>query len=297
MDIRVLKYFLAVAREGNITRAAESLHIAQPSLSKQIMELEHELGKQLLIRGKRKITLTDEGILLRKRAEDILSLVEKTEREISSDFSDISGEIVIGGAATQTILKTASAIHKRYPNVTFQFYNGDATDVTERLNHGNLDFAILLQPIDTLKYEYIKLPESSLWGVLMKKDCQFADLDMLSKKELLQMPLILHRRMGLQQSIADWANTDVDRLHITATYNVVHGSPATFVKNNLGYFVTTKDMISDGPYNDIVFRPLKPELKIEYNLVWKRKNIFNNAAKLFLEEIKNISGFQESNSL
>lgn len=288
MEIRVLKYFLAVAREENITRAAESLHIAQPSLSKQIMELEHELGKQLLIRGKRKITLTDEGILLRKRAEDILSLIEKTEREISSDFSDISGEIAIGGNSTPTILKTASAIHRKHPNVTFQFYNGDATDVTERLNHGNLDFAILLQPIDTLKYEYVKLPESSLWGVLMKKDCRFADLDMISKKELLQMPLILHRRIGLQQSIADWADTDIDRLHITATYNVVHGSPATFVKNNLGYFVTTKDMISDEPYSDVVFRPLKPELKIEYNLVWKRKNIFNNAAKVFLEGIKKI---------
>lgn len=120
----------------------------------------------------------------------------------------------------------------------------------------------------------------------MKKDCQFADLDMISKKELLQMPLILHRRIGLQQNIADWAHTDIDRLHITATYNVVHGSPATFVKNNLGYFLMTKDLISEEPDSDVVFRPLKPELKIEYNLVWKRKNIFNNAAKVFLEEIK-----------
>lgn len=154
MDIRVLKYFLAVAREENITRAAESLHIAQPSLSKQMMELEQELGKQLLIRGKRKITLTEEGILLRKRAEDILSLVEKTERELSSDSTNISGEVAIGGTLPPTLLRSAAALQSHYPDISFQFYSGDATDVTERLDHGNLDFAILLQPIDISKYEF-----------------------------------------------------------------------------------------------------------------------------------------------
>ena len=170
MDIRVLKYFLAVAQEENITRAAESLHIAQPSLSKQMMELEQSLGKKLLVRGKRKITLTEEGIFLRKRAEDIVSLVEKTRQEISSDFTDITGEIVIGGNAPPTLLRAVSSMQKQYPNVVFQFYSEDASDVTERLEHGNLDFASLLQPIDTVKYEYLPLPDTSIWGVLMKKD-------------------------------------------------------------------------------------------------------------------------------
>lgn len=286
MDIRVLKYFLAVAREENITRAAESLHIAQPSLSKQIMELEQELGKTLFVRGKRKVTLTEEGILLRKRAEDIVSLVEKTEREISSDFTDISGEIVIGGNATNTVLQTASSMQKRNPNVSFQFYSGDATDIIERLDHGNLDFAILLAPIDITKYEYITLPDTSIWGVLMKKDCEFANLDVITKETLLQMPLILHRRPALQQIIADWAKTDLDKLHVTATYNVIHGTPISFVKNDMGYFLTTRDLFAPELDSSVVFKPLEPALKIQYNLVWKRKNIFSNAARVFLDDVK-----------
>ena len=286
MDIRVLKYFLAVAREENITRAAESLHIAQPSLSKQIMELEQELGKTLFVRGKRKVTLTEEGVLLRKRAEDIVSLVEKTEREISSDFTDISGEIVIGGNATNTVLQTASSMQKRNPNVSFQFYSGDATDIIERLDHGNLDFAILLAPIDITKYEYITLPDTSIWGVLMKKDCEFSNLDVITKETLLQMPLILHRRPALQQIIADWAKTDLDKLHVTATYNVIHGTPISFVKNDMGYFLTTRDLFAPELDSSVVFKPLEPALKIQYNLVWKRKNIFSNAARVFLEDVK-----------
>lgn len=286
MDIRVMKYFLAVAREGNITRAAESLHIAQPSLSKQMMELEEELGKQLLIRGKRKVTLTEEGSLLRRRAEDIVALVEKTEQEISSGFTDISGEIVIGGNVTPTILQAAADLQKRHPHVTFQFYCGDGTDITERLDHGNLDFAILLQPIDSIKYEYITLPDHTKWGVLMKKDSPFADREAIGKEELLQMPLILHRRIGLQQSIADWAGTDIEHLHITATYNVVHGSPVPFVKSGIGYFVASRDLMAPELDSSVVFLPLKPEFNIQYNLVWKRKNIFGKAAGKFLESIK-----------
>lgn len=286
MDIRVLKYFLAVAREANITRAAESLHIAQPSLSKQMMELEQELGKPLLIRGKRKITLTEEGILLRRRAEDIVSLLEKTEREISSGLTEVSGEVTVGGHIPQIILRNVSAIQKQYHDVSFHFYSGDASDVMERLDHGNLDFAVLLQPIDTSKYEYLPLPECSYWGVLMKKDAPFASLPTIHREDLLQMPLILHRRIGLQQSIADWADTDMKQFHITATYNVVHGSPVSFVENDLGYFLTTRDLLSPELESSVVFRPLEPKLEIQYNLVWKRKNIFSKAASIFLDTVR-----------
>ncbi len=290
MDIRVLKYFLAVAQEENITRAAESLHIAQPSLSKQMMELEQSLGKKLLVRGKRKITLTEEGIFLRKRAEDIVSLVEKTRQEISSDFTDITGEIVIGGNATPTLLRAVSSMQKQYPNVVFQFYSGDASDVTERLEHGNLDFASLLQPIDTVKYEYLPLPDTSIWGVLMKKDSPFSSMNAIKKEHLLQMPLILHRRIGLQQMIADWAQTDLRSLHITATYNVLHGSPVPFVENNIGYFLTTRDLLAPKLDDSVVFKPLEPALKKQSNLVWKRKNILSNPARVFLEIVQQITG-------
>lgn len=290
MDIRVLKYFLAVAQEENITRAAESLHIAQPSLSKQMMELEQSLGKKLLVRGKRKITLTEEGIFLRKRAEDIVALVEKTRQEISSDFTDITGEIVIGGNATPTLLRAVSSMQKQYPNVVFQFYSGDASDVTERLEHGNLDFASLLQPIDTVKYEYLPLPDTSIWGVLMKKDSPFSSMNAIKKEHLLQMPLILHRRIGLQQMIADWAQTDLRSLHITATYNVLHGSPVPFVENNIGYFLTTRDLLAPKLDDSVVFKPLEPALKKQSNLVWKRKNILSNPAKVFLEIVRQMTG-------
>ena len=286
MEIRVLKYFLAVAREENITRAAESLHIAQPSLSKQIIELEQELGKKLLIRGKRKITLTEEGVLLRKRAEDILSLVEKTERDISSNFTEVAGDISIGGNIPQTILQTASSMQKQYPSVSFQFYSGDAIDVTERLDHGTIDFAILLQPIDNTKYKYITLPDKSVWGVLMKSEYEFSKLPVIKKENLIQMPLILHRRIGLQQNIADWAQTDLDNLNITSTYNVMHGSPVSFVRNDMGYFLITRDLLSPELDSSVVFRPLEPTLEIQYNLVWKRRNIFSNAAKIFLETLE-----------
>lgn len=290
MDIRVLKYFLAVAQEENITRAAESLHIAQPSLSKQMMELEQSLGKKLLVRGKRKITLTEEGIFLRKRAEDIVALVEKTRQEISSDFTDITGEIVIGGNATPTLLRAVSSMQKQYPNVVFQFYSGDASDVTERLEHGNLDFASLLQPIDTVKYEYLPLPDTSIWGVLMKKDSPFSSMNAIKKEHLLQMPLILHRRIGLQQMIADWAQTDLRSLHITATYNVLHGSPVPFVENNIGYFLTTRDLLAPKLDDSVVFKPLEPALKKQSNLVWKRKNILSNPARVFLEIVRQMTG-------
>lgn len=242
--------------------------------------------KQLIIRGKRKITLTEEGLLLCKRAEDIVSLVEKTKNEISADSINVSGEIVIGGNITQTIIQAASSLQASYPNITFQFYSGDATDITERLDHGNLDFAILLQPIDTSKYEYIPLPDCSIWGVLMKKSSPFSKLKSIQKEELLQMPLILHRRKGLQQMIAHWANTDFEQLHITATYNVVHGTPDFFVKNNLGYFLTTRDLLSSKLDSSVVFLPLNPKLEVQYNLVWKRRNVFSNAANLFLENVK-----------
>lgn len=153
-----------MAREENITHASESLHISQPSLSKQLMELEQEVGKQLLVRGKRKITLTEEGVLLRKRADEIITLLEKTERELNAASMQIGGEVSIGGDPTPPILNAAAAIRRTFPEIQFRFYSSDATDVTERLDHGSLDLAVLLTPVDTTKYEYLSLPDSARWG-------------------------------------------------------------------------------------------------------------------------------------
>lgn len=286
MDIRVLRYFLAVAREENITRAAEGLHIAQPSLSKQLMELEQELGKKLFIRGKRKITLTEEGILLRKRADEIVDLLEKTEREIRSDSVNISGEISIGGTTTKTVLQAASSLRSEHNDICFHFYSNDATEVTERLDHGSLDFAVLLEPVDTMKYEYISLPDFSFWGILMPSDCELALKAVVSKEDFCQIPLILHRRAGLQREIAIWAQTELEHINIIATYNVIHGSPIPFVASGLGYILTTNAYIPTELDSYVCFRPLDPPLELHYALVWKRYSVFSKAAEIFLNRIK-----------
>ena len=286
MDVRELRYFLAVAREENITRAAESLHIAQPSLSKQLMELESKLGKQLLVRGKRKITLTKEGVLLRKRAEEIVELVEKTEQEISSDTEDIIGDIYMGGSTPPVVLKTAAKLREEHPDIRFHFYSGDAIDVSERLDHGSIDFAVMLEPVDIVKYDFYSLPEYSEWGVLMKKSDRLAKSKGITRKQLKCIPLIMHQRIGLQYDIAHWAETDIEQLNIVATYNVVHGSPVSFVQEGLGYFLTTKDMVTPLPEADVCFVPLKPALPTSVALVWKKHAVFGKAAEEFINRLK-----------
>lgn len=284
MDIRILRYFLAVAREENITRAAESLHIAQPSLSKQLIALEKELGKPLLIRGKRKISLTEDGILLRKRAEEIVKLLEKTEQEISADSSKISGVVAIGGNPTASILQKAAALRQVNPDIRFEFYSSDAIDVLERLDHGSLDFSVFLEPIDTMKYEYISLPETSRWGLLMPKTSPLAKKLFIEKDDIASYPLILHRRLGLQRLITRWAQTEIDKLNIAATYNVINGSPAKFVQSTLGYYLTTEDLLPTPLAENLCFRPLYPPLKISYALIWKRYATFSKAAEAFLNK-------------
>lgn len=286
MEFRELRYFLAVAREENITRAAESLHIAQPSLSKQLMELERKLGKKLLIRGKKKITLTEEGVILRKRAEEILELVEKTEHEISYDLEEVMGDIYIGGSISESVLAVAAELRNRYPGIHFHFYSGDAVDVSERLNHGSLDFAVMLEPIDNIKYDFLSLPDRSEWGILMKKSDPLALKKVLTKADVKRIPLIMHQRIGLQNEIAHWAGTDLENLNIAVTYNVVHGSPAPFVMHGLGYFLTTRDLLAPTLDPNVCFLPLEPELPTKLALVWKKHAVFSKVAETFINTLK-----------
>ena len=284
MEIRLLKYFLAVANEENITRASEKLHISQPSLSIQLKELEKELGKKLFVRGKRKISLTEEGRILRKRADEIISLIEKTEKEIGSDLNNIEGEISIGGYPAPTVLKTAAQLREKHNGVKFNFYSGDAEYICEQLDHGNLDFAVLLEPVDTTKYDYLPLAETSRWGILMKSDCELAKKSYISKEDFKNLPIIIHKRIGLQLLIAKWADINLEDLNIAASYNIVQSNPNSFVESGLGYFVATENLYI--PDKDICFIPLNPELSIKYTLAWKRHPIFTKAQKAFFEEIK-----------
>ena len=283
MDIRVLRYFLAVAQEESITKAAESLHIAQPSLSKQMMELEKELSKQLLIRGSRKTALTEDGVLLRRRAEEIVELLDRTERELSAGTQTVSGEIAIGGGTNASILGTAAAIRARYPDVSFYFHGGDAVDVEERLDHGTLDFAVMLHPVDNVKYDCIPLPDEVQWGLLVKSGDPLAAEEHITRETLMRVPLILHRRQGLQWRIAAWAQTDVEKLNIAATYNVINGNPEAFVKSGIGAFLTVRELLSSRIDDGVCFRPLYPALTERHMLVWKRRAALSRAARVFLD--------------
>lgn len=287
MEIRELRYFLAVAREGNITRAAETLHIAQPSLSKQLMELERKLGKQLLIRGKRKITLTEEGVLLRRRAEEIVELVDKTQHEITSDFEEIVGDIWLSCCTAKSILHTAARLRDAHPGVRFHFYSGDADAVSERLDHGTLDFAVMLEPIDNIKYDFLSLPDTSEWGILMlKSDPLASQFPSITKETLLSLPLIMHQRIGLQNEIAHWAEADLEDLTIAATYNVIHGSPIPFVTHGLGYLLTTRDLLDPVLDDSVCFLPLSPALPTKTALVWKKHAILGKACEEFKNMLK-----------
>lgn len=288
MEIRELRYFLAIAREENITRAAESLHITQPSLSKQMIDLEARLGKQLLVRGKRKTTLTEDGQLLRSRAEEILALVDKTEQDISGHPSALIGSVAIGGSTCATVLAAATSLRREHPGVQFHFFSGEATDVCERLDHGSLDFAVMLAPINPADYDFLTLPGSSEWGVLMKTDDPLAMHTAITKDDLLALPLILHQRIGLQSALAHWADTNLERLHITATYNIMQGNPEAFVEQGLGYLLTTRDALPTQLSAGMCFLPLSPSLPTQHALVWKKHTRFSKTAAAFLSAVNEI---------
>ena len=286
MDIRVLRYFLTVAREENITRAAESLHITQPSLSKQLMELEQELGKQLLVRGKRKLTLTDDGVLLRKRAEEIVALLEKTEQELSADTA-LGGKISIGGLPGKRVLQAAAELRAEHPDVSFDFYSGDACEIIERLDHGSLDFAVLLEPVDGVKYDYVSLGERARWGLIMPDNCELAMKPAIKREDLCSVPLILHKRVGLQRTIEHWAQTDLDHMNVAATYNVLNGDPAALVRSGLGYVLITDDHLPGQLGSGLCFRRLEPPLESSHALIRKRHAVLTKPAESFLEKVKN----------
>ena len=237
MDIRVLRYFLAVAKEQNITNAAESLHITQPTLSRQMMDLEEELGKKLFIRDKRKLQLTEEGTILRRRAEEILALSEKTKIEISSVTDNISGDIYIGSAETKGISPIAEVIRKlrrRFPEICFHFISGNPEEVKEKLDGGLLDFAIIIEPADISKYDFIKLPNIDTWGVLMRKDSPLAEKKSIKAADLENLPLIVSDQVMVENALAGWMGRHAQPLNVVATYNLLFNA-SILVREKVGY--------------------------------------------------------------
>ncbi len=293
MEIRVLRYFLAVAREGSITKAANSLHLTQPTLTRQLQELEKELKQKLLVRGKYRVTLTPEGMILRNRAQEIVDLADKTEAEFLSISDTISGDIYIGGGESDSIRYVAEIIkdiQSEFSDIKFHIYSGNAEDVTEKLDKGLLDFGILIQPVDFSKYDHITLPEKDIWGVVMRKDSHLAKKDFIVLDDLINLPLIASRQMSLKYSkdsgFLDWFGDKYEKLNITATYNLVYNA-TVMVKAGVGYAVTLDKLADTSQESDICFKPLKPKLESRLDIVWKKYQVFSPATKLFLEKLKN----------
>lgn len=288
MELRVLRYFLAVAREQNITSAANSLHVSQPTLSRQLMELEAEFGKKLIIRGKRKTTLTSEGQLLRKRAEELIALADKTEAEISFSDTEIGGDIYIGGGegeAFRSIAKLARSIQTEYPNISYHLVSGDADDLVERLDKGLLDFGVFVEPADITKYEFIRLPATERWGIVMRKDSPLADKTVIYPEDLWDLPLIISRQTTRDKTIQKWIQRDMSFLNIAATYNLFYNA-AMMVEEGIGYMIGIDKLANTSKSSNLCFVPLRTDYQIHFDLVWKKHQAFSRAAELFLSNAR-----------
>lgn len=292
MEIRVLRYFLAIAREESITGAANSLHITQPTLSRQIKDLEDKLGQKLFVRGSHRISLTAEGMLLRKRAEEIISLVDKTQQEFFSMKGNLSGDIYIGGGETEAMNYVASVCHELqndYPDIHYHLYSGNAEDVTERLDKGLLDFGLLIQPTDITKYDYLHIPAKDSWGVIMLKDSPLAQKSKINVHDLANLPLIFSRQVLQSRmetnELAKWFGDEWKNLHIVTTFNLVYNA-AVMAKQGIGYVVTLDKLADTSDSSPLCFRPLSPKIESGLDIVWKKYQIFSPAAELFLNKLK-----------
>lgn len=292
MEIRVLKYFIAVAKEGSITKAANYLHLTQPTLSRQLQDLEKELGQKLLVRGQHSVTLTPEGLILKQRAEEILDMVEKTEKEFYSIKNNITGDIYIGCGETDSMKYVAEImkeIQLDYPDIKFHVYSGNAEDVTEKLDKGLLDFGILIQPVDLSKYDYMPMPEKDVWGVVMRNDSPLAEKEKIEVHDLLDLPIITSRQMSRKyctdSGFLDWFGESFDKLKIKATYNLIFNA-AIMVEAGIGYAITLDKLANTSKESRLCFRPLSPKLESELDIVWKKTQVFSSAANLFLKILK-----------
>ena len=292
MELRVLRYFLTIAREGSITNAANVLHVTQPTLSRQIHDLEEELGQRLFVRGSRNMSLTAEGMILRKRAEEIISMVDKTEAEFHSMSNVVSGDIYIGGGETEAVKLIAQIVcelRTAYPEIHYHLYSGNAEDVTERLDKGLLDFGLLIQPADISKYDYFNIPARDTWGVIMRKDSPLAKKETIRKEDLLNVPLICSRQAISEErhrnEFADWFGEDFDKLDIVTTFNLVYNA-AIMVEAGVGYAITIDKIANTTESSSLCFRPLEPQLDSGLNIIWKKDQVFSAAAALFFKKLR-----------
>lgn len=290
MELRLLEYFLAVAREQNITAAAKALHISQPALSTQLKNMEAELGKKLLIRGvkgSRKVILTEEGMILRKRAEEMLLLMRRTEEEITGFDETIAGNVFIGTGETEIVrlfAKASKKLQQKYPDIRYNISSGNAEYVLEYLDKGLIDFGLLFTEIDAQKYEAIPVPIKDTWGVLMRKNSPLAEKKMICPEDLWDKPLIVPQQKGDNAYLGRWLQREESELHIVATYNLLFNA-SLLVDEGLGYALCYDKLINTQGSN-LCFRPLSPQLEAPGFIVWKKYQVFSKAANIFLQYLR-----------
>lgn len=288
IETRLLHYFLAIAREQSITRAAETLHVTQPTLSKQMQDLERQLGCQLLVRGKKKVTLTDEGAYLRNRAQEMLDLMEQTEAAFRDDDDQVAGDVYLGCGETRImgfVAEVFQDLRKDCPRLRLHLRSGDAVAVTEWLDKGLLDFGLLLGPLHQDKYDYLDLGMSDAYGLLMPASCKLAAQDCVTLDDLRAAPLIFPNQPYSGNQRLDWFGVDPSELNIVATYNLL--TNATFlVEQGLGLAFCIDGLVTGERERNLAFRPLAPALTISASLATKKYRVLSPAAKLFLDRLR-----------
>ena len=299
MELRVLQYFLAVAREQSIIKAAHSLHLSHPTLSTQLKAMEEELGKQLLIRGtkgSRKITLTEEGMILRKRAEEILNLVQKTELDISLSDQVIVGDVYIGTGQTDAvrfIAKAAKELYNTYPGIHYHISSGNSAFVLEQLDKGLIDFGLVFGPVDHAKYNSIPLPYKDTWGVLMRRDSPLAEKETVTPEDLRDKPLIISSQDDNSGALTTWIKREIPEVEIVATYNLLFNA-SLMVEEGLGYAVGFDKIINTSGNSSLCFRPLSPVREESMSIIWKKYQIFSKASEKFIQKIEELPKVTQS---
>lgn len=288
MELRVLRYFLAVAREQNITRAAQILNITQPTLSRQLMQLEDELSAQLFYREKNRIVLTEEGMLLKKRAEDLVELADRTEREFQQHDELMTGDIYLGAGEVHSmhiLAKEMKKFKELYPLVQFHMFSGNADDIKEKMDHGLIDIALLLEPVDVNRCEFIRLKEKDTWGVLVRNDSPLAQKEYVKVDDIKDEPLIMSKRVMVQNEISHWFGENFDNLNIVSTFNLVHNA-SIMAEEGLGIVLTIDKLVYTSHDLPLRFIPLYPHLETGSLIVWKNYQVFSPAKRKFIEQLK-----------
>ncbi|MGX6970124.1 LysR family transcriptional regulator [Vagococcus bubulae] len=287
MELRVLTYFLTVAKEKNISRAAKVLHLSQPTLSKQLKELENELGVTLFTRGNREITLTEEGNYLKQRGEEILSLVQSTTSNLMSE-DVIGGQLMIGSGETrgfQIVASVVNEMHREYPSIKCNLYSGNADEITRKIDEGLLDFGLVIDPVQKEKYDCFKLPYNETWGVLLNKEHPLASNVALTADNLLTIPLFISNQAMVENQIKEWQGNNIP-LNIIGFYNLLYNASLLCHDPTVG--ILCIDGIINTTNTDLCFVELSPKLQAFLNLIWKKDTVLSNTAKMFLKKIENI---------